>query len=798
MNLRVRPFLPSTLRSRLAATVGALVLGVTLLLGPLALGVAEREQRALLGEQQLALVTSAAGFMDERLEARRRRMEALAAAVPPAALADARVLQVWLGERFAAAPDDFANLVAFAANGDLVASSSSMPSAQPLSGAGRQYFDETLRRRHGIVSEPFKSRLSGAQVVLVTAPVFDAAGAIRYVLGGRIDLQHANFLRQVDALGPGRTGYLFLVSAGGTLIDHPARELLTQEQDGERGEHPGTADALRGVDGWVHGADRQGAAIFAYKRLRTTGWVLGARYPDDEAFAPLARMRRSVLGAACVLALLAAALAWWTVRRQLAPLDTLRRQVAAVRESGAGIGTLQLDRDDEIGELGRAFHDLVQERERASARMRAIADSVPAVIAYVNRNERVEFTNAGFDRMLGLAPGAAIGCGLREALGEAGYARLQPLVQAVLRGERGRVEDVRSDDRRRHQMIDYLPDLDQHGAVSGFYVLAMDISERKEAELAQSASERRLRLIADNLPVLICYIDRNHRLGFANATFRVWSGLETDCLEGLHLAEALGKPAYDGARLRLRAAFEGSGSSFGMALQTGGCHRILEWTVVPDLQRREDGVSVAGVYALAHDVTRIKEAETRLVQMARIDDLTGIANRRLFGETLARAIERARRRGEVLGLAYLDIDHFKRINDTFGHGTGDEVLKEFARRLAASVRASDTVARLAGDEFVIVLEDAHGAEEAARIGAKVIEAMCAPFTTRAGDIMVTASVGITLADAAAGQMPGQEALLGRADAALYAAKGQGRGCCVVCEGDEPPPRRSCEGRNPSS
>jgi diguanylate cyclase (GGDEF)-like protein/PAS domain S-box-containing protein len=775
MNLRVSSFVPSTLRSRLAATVGALVVGVTLLLGPLSLGVAEGEQRALLGDQQLALVTSAAGFMDERLEARLRRMEALAAAMPPAALADVRVLQTWLSERGAAAPDDFANLVAFSGNGDLVASSSSMPSAQPISGAGRQYFDETLRRRRGIVSEPFKSRLSGAQVVLVTAPVFDAAGAIRYVLGGRIDLQHANFLRQVDALGPGRSGYLFLVSAGGTPIDHPAREQLLQEQDGERGEHPGTAAALRGVDGWVHGSDREGAAIFAYKRLRTTGWVLGARYPDDEAFAPLARMRRKVLGGALILALLAASLAWWTVRRQLRPLDALQRQVAAVREGAAGIDVLQLERSDEIGALGRAFHDLVQERERASARMRAIADSVPAVIAYVNRDERVEFTNAGFDRMLGLAPGAAVGSDLRTALGEAGYARLQPLIQAVLRGERGRVEDVHSEDRRRHQMIDYLPDLDADGLIAGFYVLAMDISERKEAELAQSASERRLRLIADNLPVLICYIDRNHRLGFANATFRAWSGLETDCLEGLHLAEALGKPAYDGARLRLRAAFEGSGSSFGMALQTGGSHRILEWTVVPELQR--DG-NVAGVYALAHDVTRIKEAESRLVQMARIDDLTGIANRRLFGETLARAIERARRRGEVLGLAYLDIDHFKRINDTLGHATGDEVLKEFARRLAASVRASDTVARLAGDEFVIVLEDAHGAEEAARIGAKVIDAMRAPFVTQAGDFMVTASVGITLADAA-----------------LYAAKGQGRGCCVVREGEAP--RRSCEGRNPS-
>jgi len=770
------PFLPSTVRSRLAVMVGALVLGATLLAGPLALEVAEGDVRALLGEKQFALLSGAAGFMDERLAAHLRRMDALAAAVPPAALRDPRRLQAWLGEHGEDLREDFANVVAFAPNGDLVASSATMPSAQPISGAGRQYFDDTVRQRRGIVSEPFKSRLSGAQVVLVTAPVFDAHGELVYVLAGRIDLQHANFLRQVDALKPGRTGYLFLVSGAGVLVDHPLRERLLHDMNAVPGDYPGAARALRGVEGWVAGADREGQAIFAYKRLRTTGWVLGARYPSEEAFAPMAHMRRSVLAVAAGLALLAAALAWWIVRRRLQPLDALRRDVAAVREGRAGIEVLQLARRDEIGELGRAFHDLVRERERATARMRAIADNVPAAIAYVNRDERLAFTNAGFDRMLGLASGSAVGRTVREALGDAPYARLEPLVQAALRGERGRIEDVRSDDRRRHQLIDYLPDTGPDGSVAGFTVLAMDISERKEAELAQAAGEKRLRLIADNLPVMICYIDRNHRLGFANATFRAWLGLDERPLDGMHLADALGKPAYDGARGRLKTAFEGAGASFGMTLQAGGRHRILEWTVVPDVQL--DGL-VAGVYALAHDVTRIKEAEGRLVQMARSDDLTGIANRRLFGETLAQALVRARRRRNMLGLAYLDIDHFKRINDTWGHGIGDEVLKEFARRLGASVRASDTPARLAGDEFVVVLEDAGGPEGAAAIGAKMVEAMRLPFATSAGAIGVTASIGIALADGTLEAAPDQGQLLGRADAALYAAKRAGRDRCVV-------------------
>jgi diguanylate cyclase (GGDEF)-like protein/PAS domain S-box-containing protein len=771
---------PTTLRSRLAGAVGVLVLGATLLAGPLAVDVAEHDLRAVLGGQQYAMLSGAAAFLDDLLEARLRRMAALAAAMPADARHDPHRLQAWLAEHTADVDDGFVNIAAFARNGELVASGATMPSAQPLTAAGRPYFEETLLRGHGIVSDPFRSRLSGAKVVVVTAPVFDDDGEILYVLAGRIDLQHARFLRQVDALRPGSSGYLFLMSADGELIDAPPKTRAPDRLDATPGTQPGLERALRGFEGWLYGHDRDGPAIVTYRRLATTGWILGARNAEAEAFAPLARVRRTVLVVAAVLALVAGILAWWLVRRGLQALDALRRNVAAVRHEGAGIDVLALARHDEVGELGRAFHDLVHARERAAARMRAIADNVPAVIAYVDRDERFEFTNAAFDRMIGTPPDWALGRKVREALGEAGYTRLEPLIRAALRGEHGHIEDVRSDDTRRHQMIDTIPDVDQEGRVVGFTVMAMDISERKEAELAQAASEQRLRLIADNLPVLICYIDRNHRMGFGNATFQAWLGLEPVRLPGMHLADVLGKPAYDAARPRLKQAFEGVGATFEMPLQAQGRHRILEWTFVPDVQAQgRVAVAVAGVYALAHDMTRVKEAESRLVQMARFDSLTGIANRRLFGELLGQALERVRRQRQVLGVAYMDIDHFKTINDTWGHGVGDEVLKEFAQRLAACVRVTDTPARLAGDEFVVLLEDVKGADEAERIGAKIVDAIRRPFATGAGDLGVTASVGIALVRGADGPLPTQDQALGWADGALYAAKHGGRNRCVV-------------------
>jgi diguanylate cyclase (GGDEF)-like protein len=220
--------------------------------------------------------------------------------------------------------------------------------------------------------------------------------------------------------------------------------------------------------------------------------------------------------------------------------------------------------------------------------------------------------------------------------------------------------------------------------------------------------------------------------------------------------------------VHLENAFGGWAVTFEMKTAAGGKLRILETTYIPDVQA--DG-SVAGVYALTHDMTRMKDVEEKLIQLARIDSLTGIANRRMFAEALHLAIGRARRSGAPMALAYLDIDHFKRINDTHGHAVGDLVLTEFARRLQANVRATDTVARLSGDEFVIILEDLRSAPEAAAVAAKIIAAVRAPFATAGLPLAVTTSVGVALYS---GASQTQEELLANADSALYAAKHNGR------------------------
>jgi diguanylate cyclase (GGDEF)-like protein/PAS domain S-box-containing protein len=638
---------------RLASVAAVLVFAATLLVTLSTLSVAERGMKAVIGNQQYTLLSGAASFMDDRLSARLGQVEALAAGIPPRLRTDWAGMRPFLAEQVRLwAADEYLNLVVFDASGEMRLSLRELPGPSALNARGTDYFERAVETRKGVISRPIRSRLSGNHIVVFSAPVLDGEGKVAAVLTGSVDLRRSGFLRQISTLKPGKTGYLFLMTADGVVIDHPDETRLFQHVGSTPGVNQGTDRALAGFEGWLETRSKDGTdSIYAYKRLKSVGWILAARYPSAEAFAPMEAMRENAFFSAGGLALAAGLLAWVLVFQLLAPLQDLRDNVAAIREDGAGIEVLRDGRKDEIGELGRAFHALMAERE--------------------------------------------------------------------------------------------------------------------QAERERAASEKRLRLITDNLPVLISYIDRKHCFRFGNATYEKWFGVTPAQLVGMPVAKLLGPEGEADISPHLEEAFGGQAVTHEVRIPVRGDPRILQATYIPDHQ--PDG-SVAGVYSLVHDMTHVKEVEEQLLQLARVDTLTGIANRRMFGETLHHALERARRSGRPLALAYLDIDHFKKINDTHGHGVGDEVLKEFARRLTVGVRATDTPARLSGDEFVVILEEIGTRVEAERIAAKIVDVMRVPFRTSAGLVQASTSVGVALSQ----PRQAQEQLLAAADSALYAAKGKGR------------------------
>ncbi len=165
------------------------------------------------------------------------------------------------------------------------------------------------------------------------------------------------------------------------------------------------------------------------------------------------------------------------------------------------------------------------------------------------------------------------------------------------------------------------------------------------------------------------------------------------------------------------------------------------------------------------------ESEGQLLRLVKFDLLTGLPNRALFSDRFSQMVVQARRHDKPLGVLFIDLDHFKQVNDTFGHAGGDELLKEAARRLQSVVRAGDTVARISGDEFAVILGDLARADDAALVAQKMIDCLAAPVQIRGQEVFVSASIGI-----AAFPANGDDAedLLGAADAAMYRAKQAGR------------------------
>jgi diguanylate cyclase (GGDEF)-like protein/PAS domain S-box-containing protein len=180
---------------------------------------------------------------------------------------------------------------------------------------------------------------------------------------------------------------------------------------------------------------------------------------------------------------------------------------------------------------------------------------------------------------------------------------------------------------------------------------------------------------------------------------------------------------------------------------------------------------LAGTIWLFEDVTQQRENEEYLTRLASIDSLTGLPNRNVFNDRVEHAIHKAQRDGRRLAVFFLDLDHFKHINDSLGHNAGDMLLKEVARRIKACLREGDTVARLGGDEFTLLLEDISSAEHVGKVAEKVIQSMTRPYKIDATEISVSPSIGISLYPADGRDV---DMLVRNADAAMYHAKKQGR------------------------
>ncbi|MGN6523391.1 MAG: putative bifunctional diguanylate cyclase/phosphodiesterase [Actinomycetes bacterium] len=224
-----------------------------------------------------------------------------------------------------------------------------------------------------------------------------------------------------------------------------------------------------------------------------------------------------------------------------------------------------------------------------------------------------------------------------------------------------------------------------------------------------------------------------------------------------------------------------------------GLDRDGEWQGELRLRSRDGSISWVEVAAVRDpsdvaratvqlvDITARKDVEASLERLALHDALTGLPNRLLLRDSLQRMLDAARRSGTSVGVIFLDLDHFKRVNDAFGHAAGDDLLIEVGQRLRSAARAGDLVARISGDEFVVAAAELNSPAEARTLADRLLACFDAPFDVAGSSIRVTTSGGIALG--AASSSP--EELLDRSDGALYQVKRHGRGAIAASDDSLP-------------
>ncbi|HTD28090.1 MAG TPA: EAL domain-containing protein, partial [Xanthomonadaceae bacterium] len=305
--------------------------------------------------------------------------------------------------------------------------------------------------------------------------------------------------------------------------------------------------------------------------------------------------------------------------------------------------------------------------------------------------------------------------------------------------------------------------------------------QERTIELARSNdalqhSEKFLSVLLENLSDGIVACDASGTLTLFNSATREFHGLPEQPLSpeqwsehyDLYLAD--GRTPMPMEQIPLFRAFEGE------------VIRNVEISIAPKGRPRRtvvcngqplisaSGDKLGAVIAM-HDVTERKQAEQRLQQLAHFDPLTALPNRTLFYQTLRDALAQATEHDWIVSILFLDIDHFKNVNDTMGHACGDELLRQVGRRLVQSLRMRDTVGRLGGDEFAIILMSPDKPDNAAIVANKLRDALRQPFDLGGRDVTVTASIGITVFP---GDSTDAEVLIKYADTAMYAAKETGR------------------------
>ncbi len=408
--------------------------------------------------------------------------------------------------------------------------------------------------------------------------------------------------------------------------------------------------------------------------------------------------------------------------------------------------------------------------KESEARYRTVVESVQEVIFQLDQHGHWCFLNPAWTRITGLDIANTLGSHFLGAFHADDRALNQQMFQALALGEK---KYCRYQTRcLQHQGgVRWLEVYSQaqHSAEGTFCGIAgtlTDITERKH-------TEQRLRLAASVFTAAhegIMITDTQGTIVEVNETFsRITGYLRKEVLGRNPRLLKSGQHAqvyYENLWHALRKQGHWSGELWNRRKNGELYAQLANISAVHNSQGQ-----IEHYVALFTDITPIKEHQKQLEHIAHFDALSGLPNRVLLADRLRTALLQAQRRGQMLALAYLDLDGFKAINDSFGHHTGDELLIVLSQRMQQTLRAGDTLARLGGDEFVVVLVDLEAASDAEPVLQRLLAAVAEPVPLRGRFFTVSASIGVTAFPQDDGDA---DQLLRHADQAMYVAKQMGK------------------------
>jgi diguanylate cyclase (GGDEF)-like protein/PAS domain S-box-containing protein len=306
------------------------------------------------------------------------------------------------------------------------------------------------------------------------------------------------------------------------------------------------------------------------------------------------------------------------------------------------------------------------------------------------------------------------------------------------------------------------------GQVVGITALMTDITERKRAEQALRQSEEKYRALVENINDVFYTLDNQGNITYVSPVIERFSKYKVSDLIGKHFSELIYPDDLPALLDRFTRLLSGQLEPWEFRiLDKDGRIIFVRTSSRPAYENGE----VVGITTLLTDITERKQMEQKLRELATHDFLTGLPNRVLLTDRFIIAVALARRNKARLAVMSLDLDKFKTINDTLGHAAGDQVLKIVTTRLTGLIRASDTIARIGGDEFILMMLETKRMEDATTIAQKILDSFAEPLSIDGHQLVLSTCIGIAFYSEDAEDL---ETLIKKSDAAMYYAKGHGR------------------------